>query len=107
VEYGRSLFVLGKSRPVTPEVAGSSPVSPQRAASDLQSRVHHFNSGRGRTGISDRRGQEMASCTRNVAAARKETAEARAGPTELLGAPSNFGLIQTLNRDSSSKKKGY
>jgi hypothetical protein len=49
----------------------------------------------------------MASCTRNVAAARKETAEARAGPTELLGAPSNFGLIQTLNRDSSSKKKGY
>jgi hypothetical protein len=27
VEYGRSLFLLRKSRPVTPEVAGSSPVS--------------------------------------------------------------------------------
>ena len=27
MEYGRSLFVLRKSRPVTPEVAGSSPVS--------------------------------------------------------------------------------
>ena len=66
--------------------------------------VHHFNSGRGRTAISDRRGQQMASCARNVAErcasartgnrgspARKETAEARAGPAELVGGTEQFG----------------
>jgi hypothetical protein len=35
------IVFAAEKAPVTPEVAGSSPVSPQRAASDLQSRVHH------------------------------------------------------------------
>jgi hypothetical protein len=50
--------------------------SPLRAASDLQSRVHQFNSGRGRTAISGRRSQQMASCARNVA---ERCASARTG----------------------------